>query len=133
MKITYYRDPHGGYHGITDESPKGLTGCVCVGRGPAEHGRIETVKEQAYTVKQLQQWTRVENVPAGWLGAIGYESVPETAPEPPEPRRPVETVKLDFVPWHGPILEEYMKDPIFWPLCIIIFVILHRFVRWLFV
>ncbi len=132
MKITYYRDSCGGYHGITDESPKGLTGCVYAGRGPAEHGRIETVKEQAYAVKQLQKWTQVENVPAEWLEAIGYESV-TASPEPSESPPRVETVKLDFVPWHGPILDEYMKDPLFWPLCIIIFVILYRFIRWLFV
>ena len=136
MKITYYRDPFGGYHGVTDESPKGLDGCVCAGRGPDEHGGIETVKERAYAVQHLRKWTRVEDVPDEWLEAIGYEVQSETAPEPlPEPTfEPVsepENIKLEFAPCKDIIPVEYKKDPVFWTLCIAFFVIYYSFMRYL--
>ena len=124
MKITYYRDPFGGYHGVTDESPKGLAGCVCAGRGPKERGGIETVKERAYAVQHLQKWTRVDEVPDDWLEAIGYEVriEPETEPES-------ENVKLEFAPCKGIIPEAYTKDPMFWILCIVLFIIYYSFIR----
>ena len=124
MKVTYFRDPFGGYHGVTDESPKGLTGCICAGRGPEEQGGIETIKERAYAVKQVQKWTRVEEVPAEWLEEIGYEVRPEPEFEP--------EVKLEFAPWRGVDPSELMEDPWFWPLCIMLFVILWSVFRGIF-
>ena len=121
MKITYYRDPFGSYHGITDESPNGLAGCVYVGRGPDERG-IETVKERAYAINVLQKWTRVDEVPDEWLEAIGYEKVREYLPEPPPQ---VKTVKLKFKRSRDIIPEAYTKDPVFWILCMTFFVVYY--------
>jgi hypothetical protein len=45
MSITYYRDEHRGYLGVTGESPKGFQGIVFVGRGPEPRGAPETVHE----------------------------------------------------------------------------------------
>lgn len=125
MNVTYFRDPFGGYHGVTDESPKGLAGCVCAGRGPEEQGGIKTVKERAYAVKQVQKWTRVKEVPAEWLDAIGYEVRPES-----EPR--LEELELEFVPWRGVDPSELMRDPLFWPLSAVIFAVLWWFTREIF-
>ena len=43
MSITYKRDKHGGYPGVTDESPKGFRGIVFVGRGPEPEPEEVTV------------------------------------------------------------------------------------------
>ena len=119
MKITYYQDPFGGYHGVTDESPKGLAGCVCAGRGPDERGGIGTIKERAYAINVLQKWERVEEVPVEWLAAIGYE-------------QPQVELKLEFAPRQGVDPEEYTKDPVFWMLCVVIFAILWWYTREIF-
>ena len=137
MKITYYRDPFGGYHCITDESPRGLAGCVCAGRGPEERGGgIETIKERAYAVKHLRKWDHVAEVPNEWLEAIGYEVVSESVPEPlpeitSEPVSEPENVKLEFAPCKDIIPEKYKKDPVFWTLCVVFFIIYYSLVKYL--
>jgi|GEM_PF-6975961 len=104
MNVTYYQDEHGGYLGVTDESPKGFQGVVFVGCGPQPGGGPETVAEQAYAVDQLQRLEPIapRDVPAEWMEAIGYEEPVE--PYEPEPEsQPEEITVYDIrFPWEVP-------------------------------
>ena len=104
MSITYYQDEHGGYLGVTGESPKGFRGIVFVGRGPQPGGGPGTVHEQAYATGQLRRLKRVEpwEVPAEWMVAIGYEE-PVRAHEPGPESKPDEITVHDIrFPWEVP-------------------------------
>lgn len=101
MRVTYYQDEYGGYLGVAEESPKGFTGVVFVGRGPLPGGGPETVSEQAYATDQLRRLRRVEpcDVPAEWMEAIGYEEPVVVEPEP----EPEEGTVYDIhFPWEIP-------------------------------
>jgi hypothetical protein len=122
MRITYYQDEHGGYLGVTEESPKGFTGVVFVGRGPQPGGGPETVSEQAYATDQLRRLRRVEpcDVPAEWMEAIGYEEPVVVEPEPdPEPDAEEVTVYDIRFPWEVPPpapqaeAKPLIRDPVF--------------------
>ena len=106
MRITYYQDEHGGYLGVTEESPKGFQGVVFVGCGPRPGGGHETVHEQAYAIDQLRRLERVEacDVPADWMEAIGYEEPVVVEPYEPEPEpEPEEVTVYDIrFPWEVP-------------------------------
>lgn len=119
MSITYYRDEHGGYLGVTAESPKGFRDIVFVGRGSEPGGGPETVHEQAYAADQLGRLDRVDpwDVPAEWTEAIGYE-----APvEPYEPELETEEVTVYDIrfPWEVPPsapsrrAKPLIRDPVF--------------------
>ena len=118
MNVTYYQDEHGGYLGVTDESPKGFQGVVFVGCGPQPGGGPETVAEQAYAVDQLRRLKQVDprDVPAEWMEAIGYEEpvVAELEPEPEE----VTVYDIRF-PWEVPPQvpprkgKPLIRDPVF--------------------
>lgn len=89
MKIAYYLDENGGYHGVTDESPVGFSHVVYAGKGPklGDPANSDTMVEQAYPVEQLKKWELVKpaDVPDAWFYAIGYEKrepAPEPAPDP---------------------------------------------------
>jgi len=147
MKIAYYRDKKGGYHGVTDESPEGFPHVVYVGRGPSESlTNIHTVHEQAYCVTRLKKWDLVDpaDVPDEWFDAIDYENRP--APEPQsevvyEIKDATRSEKLDQLIkmmeaglWVAepketklvilPGLNGLTSNPWFWPLAIMIFVVL---------
>ena len=104
MRITYYQDEHGGYLGVTEESPEGFTGVVFVGRGPLPGGGPETVSEQGYATDQLRRLRRVEpcDVPTEWMEAIGYEEPVVVEPYEPEPEPDEVTVYDIRFPWEVP-------------------------------
>jgi hypothetical protein len=119
MSITYYQDEHGGYLGVTGESPKGFRGIIFVGRGPEPGGGPETVHEQAYAMDQLGRLDRVDpcDVPAEWMETIGYEEPVE--PYEPEPE-PEEVTVCDIrFPWEVPPQvpprkgKPLIRDPVF--------------------
>ena len=102
MSISYYRDEHGGYLGVTEDSPKGFKGIVFVGRGSEPGGGPETVHEQGYAADQLRRLEQIEpwDVPAEWMEAIGYEAPVE--PYKPE-SEPEEVTVYDIrFPWEVP-------------------------------
>ena len=154
MKIAYYRDENDGYHGVTDECPVGFANVAYVGKGPNTLGRtdIHDIHEQAYGVARLKRWGLVDpiDVPDEWFDAIGYEQRPAPDPQPgvryeikdairsekldqlikmmeagfvlpePEPEPEPEETKLEILPGCSGL----MQDPWFWPLAIMIFVVL---------
>lgn len=152
MKIAYYRDENGGYHGVTDECPRGFQHIVYAGRGSklGDPVDIRDIVEQAYPVDQLKKWELVEptDVPDAWFDAIGYEKRPE--PEvrfeiKDEPRSKEfaeiirkleagyvlakpgiepepEIEKVDLTILPGLTINQLVQDPLFWPAAIIIFV-----------
>lgn len=110
MKITYFKDPNGNIHTVTDESPKGFKGVLYVGQGPDG-------EEQVYAVNVLQKWEKVE------------EPKPEPEPATNFEIQEVE-VQLEFAPWEDiPYLD--VTDPasviLFIVLCIIIFIVIRPF------
>jgi len=119
MSITYYQDEHGGYLGVTDESPKGFRGVIFVGRGPEPGGGPETVHEQGYATDQLGRLDRVDpwDVPAEWMEAIGYEAPVEPCEPGPEPEE-VTVYDIRF-PWEIPSQapprkdQPLIRDPVF--------------------
>src|SRR5688572_30563990 len=75
MRIRYFKDA-GGFIAVTQETPKGpLKNLVYVGRGPAIPGRIDTIREQAYSAEKLRNLVPLPllNVPYEWIAALGYE------------------------------------------------------------
>jgi len=121
MSITYYQDEHGGYLGVTGESPKGFRGIIFVGRGPEPGGGPETVHEQAYATDQLGRLDRVDpwDVPAEWMETIGYEEPVEPYEPEPEPEREEVTVYDIRFPWEVPPQapprksKPLIRDPVF--------------------
>ena len=119
MSVTYYQDGHGGYLGLTEESPNGFKGVVFVGRGPQPGRGPESVSEQAYAVDQLRRLERV--VPAEWMAAIGYEEPVVVEPCKPEPEpEPEEIIVYDIrFPWEVPPrapprkATPLVRDPVF--------------------
>ena len=119
MSITYYQDEHGGYLGVTSESPQGFRGIVFVGRGPEPGGGPETVHEQAYATDQLGRLERVVpcDVPAEWMEVIGYEE-PENGVHPARLKlvsdlfkNAQETFKKQIiVNTHSPVFPTYFED-----------------------
>jgi len=121
MSITYYQDEHGGYLGVTGESPKGFRGIIFVGRGPEPGGGPETVHEQAYATDQLGRLDRVDpwDVPAEWMETIGYEEPVEPYEPEPKPEREEVTVYDIRFPWEVPPQAPprtgtpLIRDPVF--------------------
>jgi len=94
MKVTYYRDTSGDYHGITDKCPKGFNGVVFIGRGPERSTMFESVIERVYVPKTMATWVRVAaaEVPDEWFDAIGYQKRPPVV----EPKQNVKRCKNHF-------------------------------------
>jgi len=121
MSITYYQDEHGGYLGVTGESPKGFRGIIFVGRGPEPGGGPETMHEQAFATDQLGRLDRVDpwDVPAEWMEAIGYEEPVEPYEPESEPEHEEVTVYDIRFPWEVPPQtpprndKPLIRDPVF--------------------